>query len=185
MKAFLKGALFPAVFLAFTLCAPAQQTTPSLQLNDKEYFKMPGLNVMSFQDIYPGGHQAGVSIILSGVRIATNGDLRLATTPGEWQPMPKQNSRVVDKAMGEIVTTLSCSDPERNRKGFNPIDSPDLRFTYHLRVRAEGQKIRVMVDLDKPLPRAFAGKVGFNRELFPGARPRLGIGAAGLFFGWN
>lgn len=169
MKPFLKGVLFSAVALAFTLSAPAQQTSPSLQLNDQEYFEMPGLNVMSFQDIYPEGHQAGVSIILNGVRIATNGDLRLDTTPGQWQPMSKQNNRVVDKAKGEIVTTLSYPDPERNRKGFNPIDYPDLEFSYHVRVRTEGQKIWVIVDLDKPLPAAFAGKVGFNMELFPGA----------------
>src|ERR1700739_1497639 len=169
MKPFLKGALFAVVIVAFNLSAPAQQTSPSLQLNDKEYFEMPGLNVMSFQDIYPEGHQGVVNSILNGVRIATNGDLRLDATPGQWQPMPKQNSRVVDKAKGEIVTTLSYPDPERNRKGFNPIDYPDWEFTYRVRVRAEGQKIRVIVDLDKPLPAAFVGKVGFNMELFPGA----------------
>ena len=65
----------------------AQQTT--LLLNDLEYFELPGLNVMAFQDIYPEGHQAGVSIIQNGVRVATNGDLRLDPTPGQWQPMPK------------------------------------------------------------------------------------------------
>jgi endoglucanase len=154
-----------------SVIAPAafpQQIPPSLQLNDKEYFEMPGLNVMSFQDIYPEGHQAGVSIILNGMRIATNGDLRLDPTPGQWQPMPKQEKRIVDKAHGEIVTTLSYPDPERNRKGFNPIEYPDLNFTYNVRVRAEGQSVRVIVDLDKPLPDAFAGKVGFNLELFPG-----------------
>ena len=145
------------------------QSSPSLQLNDKEYFEMPGLNVMAFQDIYPEGHQAGVSIIQNGVRVATNGDLRLDTTPGQWQPMPKQDNRVVDKAHGEIVTTLSYPDESRNRKGYNPIDYPDLNCTYKVRVRAEGQSIRVIVDLDKPLPDAFAGKVGFNMELFPGA----------------
>ena len=159
-------------FLVVAALAPisfAQQSSPSLQLNDKEYFSMPGLDVMSFQDIYPEGHQAGVSIILNGVRIATNGDIRLDATPGQWQPMPKQDSRVVDKAHGEIVTMLSYPDPDRNRKGFNPIDYPDLNFSYKVRVHAEGQTIRVIVDLDKPLPAEFVGKVGFNMELFPGA----------------
>ncbi|MGB9435414.1 MAG: glycoside hydrolase family 9 protein [Candidatus Acidiferrum sp.] len=168
MKPSLRGFLAFTVFLVLSAGASSQQASPTLQLNDKEYFEMPGLNVMSFQDIYPEGHQAGVSIILNGVRIATNGDIRLDVTPGQWQPMPKQDNRVVDKVHGEIITTLSYPDPERNRIGFNPIDYPDLNFTYRVRVRAEGPSIRVIVDLDKPLPAAFVGKVGFNMELFPG-----------------
>jgi hypothetical protein len=169
MKVFSVFALPLLFFLVSVYSASAQQNSASLLLNEKQYFEMPGLNVMSFQDIYPEGHQAGVSIILNGVRIATNGDLRLDTTPGQWQPMPKQDQRVVDKANGEIITTLSYPDPERNRTGFNPIDYPHLNFTYRVRVRAEGQNIRIIVDLDKPLPAAFIGKVGFNMEFFPGA----------------
>src|SRR5271169_2709734 len=157
------------LLVALTSAQQPPASTAALRLNDQEYFEMPGLNVMSFQDIYPEGHQAGVSIILNGVRLATNGDLRLDTTPGQWQPMAKQDTRVVDKAKGEIITTLSFPHPERNRTGYNPIDYPTLNFTYRVRVRAEGQKIRVIVDLDKPLPAAFVGKVGFNMELFPGA----------------
>src|SRR5208282_2117078 len=143
--------------LAVCILKAQEGQAPMLRLNDKEYFELPGLNVMAFQDIYPEGHQAGVSIILNGVRIATNGDLRLDTTPGQWQPMPKQDGRVVDTAHGEIVTTLSYPDAARNRTGFNPIDYPDLNFTYHVRVHAEGQSVRVIVDLDKPLPAAFVG----------------------------
>jgi endoglucanase len=145
--------------------AVAQQ----LQLNDLEYFEMPGLNVMAFQDIYPEGHQAGVSIIQNGVRVATNGDVRLDPTPGQWQPMPKQDKRVVDKAANEITTWLSYPDPSRNRAGFNPIDYPDLNLSYQVHVRGEGKSIRVRVDLDQPLPEKFVGKVGFNFELYPAA----------------
>src|SRR5690348_12997765 len=106
---------------------------PALQLNDQEYFEAPGINVMAFQDIYPEGHQAGVSIIQNGVRVATNGDIRLDATPGQWQPMPKQDKREVDKKTNEIVTTLSYPDPSRNRTGYNPIDYPDLNVSYKVR----------------------------------------------------
>ena len=138
-----------------------------LHLNKKEYFEEPGINVMAFQDIYPDGHQGGVSIIQNGVRVATNGDLRLDPAPGQWQPMPKQDAREVDAASNTITTTLSYPDPTKNRTGFNPIDYSDLNFTYKVRVHGEGNSVRVTVDLDKPIPEAFLGKVGFNLELFP------------------
>ena len=157
-----------ASILFLSLVAVAQQG-PELHLNDQEYFAMPGLDVMAFQDIYPEGHQAGVSIIQNGVRIATNGDLRLDTTPGQWQPMPKQDRRIVEPARNEITTWLSYPDPSRNRTGFNPIDYPDLNLSYQVHVRGEGKNVRVTVDLDQPLPTQFVGKVGFNFELYPAA----------------
>ena len=156
------------LFVSFTESAQHAQRL-ALQLNDREYFEMPGLNVMAFQDIYPEGHQSGVVIIQNGVRVSTNGDLRLDPTPGQWQPMPKQDKRVVNKQGNEITTWLSYPDPGRNRKGFNPIDYPDLNLSYQVRVRGEGQGVRIIVDLDHPLPAAFVGKVGFNFELYPAA----------------
>ena len=99
-----------------------------LKLNDKEYFELPGMNVMVFQDIYPEGHQGGIGIIQNGERVATNGDIRLEPTPGQWAPIPIMKSRVVDKATNEIRVTLTYPDSARNRKGFNPINYPDLYF---------------------------------------------------------
>ncbi|MCP6335800.1 hypothetical protein NL449_27665, partial [Klebsiella pneumoniae] len=73
------------IILGFTLMAaafvqaktPAVATTESLSINDKNYFAMQGLNVTVFSDIYPDGHQTGVTIIQHGSRVAANGDLRL------------------------------------------------------------------------------------------------------------
>jgi len=166
----ISAALITGVSILFSLPwvfphQPAQQ--PALRLNDREYFEMPGINVMAFQDIYPEGHQGGVSIIQNGARVASNGDLRLDPTPGQWQPMPKQDKRVVNKEGNEITVWLSYPDPSRNRKGFNPIDYPDLSFSYQVHVRGEGQGFRILVDLDRPLPSEWVGKVGFNLELYP------------------
>jgi endoglucanase len=72
--------------IAFTTVLSAQQN--GFRLNDREYFENGGVNVMAFQDIYPEGHQGGVAVIMHGMRLATNGDLRLDETPGQWQPIP-------------------------------------------------------------------------------------------------
>lgn len=143
---------------------PAQDLT----INQDEYFEMPGLNVMVFYDIYPEGHQGAVGIIQNGTRVATNGDIRLEPTPGQWQPIPKVGERQIFPERNEIRVTCSFPDESRNRKGFNPIFYPDLEFSYDVRVFGEGKKFRIVVDLEKPLPEEWIGKAGFNLELFPG-----------------
>ncbi|HET8655602.1 MAG TPA: glycoside hydrolase family 9 protein [Longimicrobiaceae bacterium] len=157
-----------AAALAVALfAAPAVAQQSAFRLNDREYFERGGVNVMAFQDIYPDGHQGGVSIIQQGVRVASNGDLRLEPTPGQWSPMPQQDRRVVDQARGEITTWLSFPDTSKDRHGFNPIVYPDLKLAYQVHVRADGDAVRITVDLDKPLPAEWVGKVGFNLELYP------------------
>jgi len=148
--------------------APETSPPPSLTLGEREYFAMPGLDVMVGSDFYPEGHQGGVSIIQNGLRTASNGDLRLEPAPGQWQPVPKLKQRVVDREAAEIRLTLAFPDPDKNRKGFNPIDYPELELAYTIRVRPDGRSFRIFVDLDAPLPPAWVGKVGFNLELFPG-----------------
>ena len=142
---------------------------PALKLNDKGYFEAPGLNVTVFADIYPDGHQTGVTVIQHGVRVAANGDLRLEPSPGQWSPMPAgDGTPMVDAARNSVSQALHYPDDSKNRKGFNPIEYPDLNFSYHIRVTPlEGNAFKVSVDLDKPLPKDWEGKVGFNFELFP------------------
>jgi len=152
-----------------SLMAGAALAEPNLKLNDKGYFEAPGLNVTVFADIYPDGHQTGVTVIQHGVRVAANGDLRLEPSPGQWSPMPAgDGAPVVDAATNSVSQALHYPDESKNRKGFNPIDYPDLNFSYHVRVTPlEGNAFKVSVDLDKPLPKDWEGKVGFNFELFP------------------
>ncbi len=167
------GALLAAALVGGTHPVTVAQTsarTPAatLQLGDLEYLEMPGLNVMLAHDYYPEGHQGGVGIIQNGLRVATNGDIRLDRTPGQWQPVPKVGKRVVDRATQEISVHAEYPDEAKNRKGFNPVEYPDLRLSYTVRVRPEGSSFRIVVDLDAPLPDEWVGRVGFNLELFPG-----------------
>ncbi|RAK58216.1 glycoside hydrolase family 9 protein [Phenylobacterium deserti] len=188
----MRSLLAGAAALALIAAAPqalAQKPTGSagapISINDKEYFARQGVNVMVFNDFYPDGHQTGVTVVQHGTRVAANGDLRLETSPGQWSPMPVTQTRTVDRATGTITQTLSYPDPSKDRKGFNPIIYPDLKFTYHVKVTAlSGGAFRVTVDLDQPLPAEWIGKVGFNFELFPGelfGKSWLMDGQAGIF----
>ena len=128
------------------------------------YFKNNGVDVMAFMDIYPVGHQAGVSMIMHGKRIATNGDLRFEPTPGQWQAVPKQLDRTLDEKSNTITTKLCYPDKDQHLTGFNPLLYPDFEFTYEVRVHGEGGHIVVSVDLDHPVPEEFLGKLCFNLE---------------------
>jgi endoglucanase len=156
------------IFGLIILAGSCYSQQSSFVLNKLEYFEKGGVNVMAYQDIYPEGHQGGVAVIMHGRRVATNGDIRLDETPGQWQPIPKQLDRKVDMAGNSITVNLAYPDPSINRKGFNPVEYPDLNFNYTVKVRSQGESIIITVDLDRPIPKEFIGKVGFNIELFPG-----------------
>jgi endoglucanase len=148
------------------------------------YFEMPGLNVLVYNNSFSEGHQGGVEIIQHGDRVATNGNLRLDASPGQWQPLPKLGegfekigcspqqigliSRIVDTLNNEIRMPCSYPDEGRSRKGFNPIIYPDLELEYNVRVKAEGKSFTITVDMAKPVPEKWIGRVGYNIELFPG-----------------
>jgi hypothetical protein len=57
-------------------------------LTETGYFRNQGVDAMSFNDYYPEGHQGGISVIMHGKRVVTNGDIRFDPTPGQWQPVP-------------------------------------------------------------------------------------------------
>lgn len=136
------------------------------KLNDGGYFNHAGVDVMAFNDFYPEGHQGGISILMNGHRVASNGDIRFEATPGQWQPVPKQLSREI---VGEkIVTSLCFPDSSRHLTGFNPMIYPDIQLKYTVSLEPSGKGFIVTVDLDEPLPEEYAGAAGFNLELFPG-----------------
>lgn len=156
-----------ALLLVVTLGA-AQDKQTGFIINSQEYLENKGVDIMLAHDFYPEGHQGGVGIIQNGIRVATNGDLRLEPTPGQWQPVPKVGERVVDRKANTISLHMEYPDPSKNRTGFNPVDYPDLNLSYNVKVKPDGNAFRIIVDLDEPLPADWVGKVGFNLEFFPG-----------------
>ncbi|MCA8902378.1 MAG: glycoside hydrolase family 9 protein [Hyphomonas sp.] len=158
-----------AILLPLQNCA-AQQNNAGLNLGDRGYLSAPGLDVIVFDDIYPDGHQTGVTIIQHGLRVAANGDVRLDSEPGQWSPMPvADGERVIDAASGGITQSLTYPDPSKDGHGFNPIFYPDLDLDYSVSVTpAGGNAFRITVDLKEPLPDEWVGRAGFNMELFPG-----------------
>lgn len=122
------------------------------EMNTLGYFETPGLAALVFHNLYPEGKQGGIEIIQHGERVATNGDLRLEPTPGQWAPLPVAGEREVDIECGVVRV---------------PLHYPDVDLDCALRVWAEGAALQIAVDLARPLPAEWVGRVSLNLELFP------------------
>ncbi len=174
------------VIIMLTSLSPYVQAADQqgLVINDQGYFEMPGLNVLVYNNTFSEGHQGGVEIIQHENRVATNGEIRLDPTPGQWQPVAKLGegvekrgvspqtlaieSRKVDKENNEITMPCSFPDERLDREGFNPLIYPDLHITCDVRVKAQGNSFTITVDMNEPIPDNWVGRVGYNLELFPG-----------------
>ncbi len=75
-------------------------------LGKSGYFEAPGVNLLVFSNWYDGlfadSKISGVELIQQGVRTATNGDVRLSATPGQWDAIGRLASRNVDTRTGVI-----------------------------------------------------------------------------------
>lgn len=161
-----KTPLVPAMILILSLApasapsaAPNPQTKPASTvsgwvLNSEEYFERPGVSVLVFHDIYPEGKQGGLEIIQHGERVAALGDVRLEPAPGQWGKLPTVGKRSVDPAANRAEVPLRFE-----KEG----------IAYRVRVEPDGDALAVTVDLERPLPKEFVGRAGFNLELFPPA----------------
>lgn len=158
MRRILKSAIYMVAMLGSVSGLAIAQDDVGLQLNDKGYFEGPAVNILAFSNWYDGlfadAKIGGIEIIQRGVRSATNGDVRLAATPGQWDPAAALVSRKVDAATGVVETTLRYAQYD---------------WQYVVRAERDGSAVRLSVVLDKPLPKALAGKAGFNLEFLPSA----------------
>ncbi|MFL0419192.1 glycoside hydrolase family 9 protein [Sphingomonas sp. 179-I 2A4 NHS] len=141
---------------AICLIAGQTQAQEALRLDRSDYFEAAGVNWLVFSNVNEGlfadAKISGVELIQQGVRTATNGDVRLSATPGQWDPAAQFVSRRVDQKSGVIEAVMQY---------------PEFRYT--VRVQRQGAAIRLSVLLDKPLPAAMVGKAGLNLEFVPSA----------------
>ena len=155
-------------FRIWTPAWAAAQPATTLRLNELEYLEMPGLNVMLAHDYYPEGHQGGVGIIQNGLRVATNGDIRLDRTPGQWQPVPKVGKRVVDRATQRDLPARRVPGRIEEPQG---IQSRRVSGPPPLLQRARPARGRGLPH-HRRSRRAAAGRVGGPRRVQHGALPR-------------
>jgi endoglucanase len=160
MSSIIQRAFAVSALLAVAMpgAAFAQENQQPLVLAEAGFYEAPAVNVLVFSNWYDGlfadAKHSGVELVQQGERIATNGDVRLSATPGQWDPIGRLVSRTVDEATGAIEVLL---------------EYPEHQFRYRIVARPEGGAVRLTVVLDEPLPAALAGRAGFNLEFLPSA----------------
>ncbi|HQD17553.1 MAG: glycoside hydrolase family 9 protein [Bacillota bacterium] len=145
----------------------------TLQLNDREYFETRGLNVLVFSNWYDGlfsdAKMSGIELIHHEVRTATNGDVRLSPTPGQWDPVPTFLDRKVNVENSRIEAFLAY---------------PDYNFRYSIDAHPRADGIVIGLNLESPLPKELIGRAGLNLEFLPSAyfgKTFIASGRTGLF----
>lgn len=148
-------------------------TANELNLNDLDYFEKRGLNVLVFSNWYNSNFSdskiSGVEIIHHEVRTATNGDVRLHSTPEQWDPIPEFVKREVDRGTNRIEAHSKYAEYD---------------FDFMIRAEPRDGGILLSVHLEKPLPKTLEGRAGFNLEFLPSAyfgKAYLMDGQSGIF----
>jgi hypothetical protein len=139
----------------FFLCLLALQVSGQtvFSVHPNSYFTSDASDVFVFSDIYPEGKQGGIELIHHGMRIGSNGDLRVNPTPEQWDGLPKSQPPVWDAAARRVVTRSAFGDS----------------LGYEVALRAEGDGLVIDLRLDQPVPARLAGVLSFNMEFLPSA----------------
>ncbi|MBB5716961.1 glycoside hydrolase family 9 protein [Sphingomonas aerophila] len=153
-------ASFPLRLLA-TVCLSslaAGAATQTLTVGPDQTLEGRGLSVIidqnQFSPIFFDEKNAGIQLVMHGMRVATDGAVRLNPTPEQWDPVPLFVSRAKGSTPNEVVVRSAFKTPN---------------LSYQVRVTPEEDGFRVVVDLDQPLPSSLAGKAGFNLDFLPTA----------------
>lgn len=155
MRFLLTAATLP-IALAVAGVHAQTMNQPALTLGDAGYYEAPAVNWLVFSNWYDGlfadAKISGVELIQQDERIATNGDVRLSATPGQWDATGRLVDRKVDAATGTVTATLAYPD-----------------FRYIIRTVPRGNALEISIELPQALPEALVGKAGFNLEFLPAA----------------
>ena len=127
------------------------------------YLQTPGFNLFMYDNTYDASigdrKNAGIELIQSGRRIATNGDISLLAAPEQWDQMipPVLNSRTVDDENNSLSASLTI-----------PADSAgNPAVHYSMKAEPEAGGVKLTVKLDNPLPADLVGKAGFSLQFIP------------------
>ena len=162
-------------FLAATAVSASALAAPpaALSWSPAGYYEARGVNWLVFSNWYDGlfadSKISGIELIQQGERTATNGDVRLSATPGQWDAIGRFVARKVDPVTHAVDVTL---------------EYPDFHFQYVIHAEPKGDILEMSVLLAQPLPDALVGKAGFNLEFLPAAyfhKSYLADGKAGGF----
>ena len=124
----------------------------------EKYLSTTGFDVLQSDNEYTDAvgdtKNAGLQMIQSGVRIATNGDLRLLPTPATWDVTPAPSVTATSVSGSSLVADMSI-----------PVASGSQ--PYKVTTTPEAGGVKVEVELPEAVPEALAGKLGFNLEFIP------------------
>ena len=152
---YLYGFFLTTMFLVLSFHPVHSQ---NLQLSKNGYFETRGLNVFVYSEKFNGiffdEKHSGIELVQAGERTATDGAVRLRSTPEQWDIVPKLVNRKVDRQHNRIEVTLRY-------KKYN--------FDSRIVVTAKNQGVWIDVYLDKPLPQKLIGHAGFNLDFLPTA----------------
>src|SRR5512138_2665255 len=114
-----------AVLIVSFLIICSLKAAEDLKINSQGYFEKQGLNVLVFSNWYDGNFSdakiSGIELIHHGIRTVTNGDVRLNSTPGQWDPVPDFVDRKVNSTNQTIEAFLKY---------------PAYNFTYSIKTEA-------------------------------------------------
>ena len=135
-----------------------------MEITSGNYLSTVGSNVFNvfmydntFSGTFGDQHMGGIELSLSGMRIATNGDIHYLPTPEQWDatPAPSRGSITRDRDTNTITVPMT----------FN--GSPDGTLRYNLVASPTETGVKLQVVLTSPMPNDLIGKARFNLEFLP------------------